>query len=99
MSGERSVVDERIYDNTVEALLEVLRETPDDVGTVAVVGHNPSVGQLAADLDDGEGSPQARHDVAAGFPAGGVAVFSLPGSFAAIEPGAATLDDFRVPGD
>jgi phosphohistidine phosphatase len=98
-SGPQPIVDERIYDNTVEALLEVLRETPEDVGTLAVVGHNPSVGQLAVDLDDGGGSPQARRDVGAGFPAGGVAVFRLPVPFASIAPGAATLDDFAVPGD
>jgi phosphohistidine phosphatase len=92
------VVDERIYDNTVESLLEVLRETPDEVRTVAVVGHNPSIGELASVLDDGQGSPAARRDVDAGFPAGGVAAFLLPTSFAAIGPGSATLSDFRPPG-
>ena len=40
------VVDARIYDNTVEALLAVVRATPEDVRTVAVVGHNPSMGEL-----------------------------------------------------
>ena len=93
------IVDERIYDNTVEALLAAIRETPDDVRTVAVVGHNPSIGELAAVLDGGQGSPEARRAVDGGFPAGGVAVFRLPGSFAALAPGAATLSDFAVPGD
>ena len=88
------IVDARIYDNTVEALLAVLRETPEDVQTVAVVGHNPSIGELAAVLDDGQGIASARRDLAAGFPTGGVAVFSLAAPFAAIEPGGATLSDF-----
>ena len=95
----RPVTDPRIYDNTVERLLAAIRETPDDVATVAVVGHNPSIGELAASLDDGGGSPEARRAVDRGFPAGAVAVFVLPGSFAAIAPGAATLTDFAVPGD
>jgi len=97
-SGRPPVVDARIYDNTVEALLETIRETPEDVGTVAVVGHNPSVGEFAAALDDGRGDPDARRTVDAGFPAGGVAVFTLATPFPEIGPGGATLDDFTVPG-
>ncbi len=97
--GLQPLVDARIYDNTVEALLAVLRETPEDVGTLAVVGHNPSVGELARGLDDGEGSPAARREVDAGFPTGGVAVFVLATPFAALAPGAATLSDFTVPSD
>jgi phosphohistidine phosphatase len=95
----RPIVDTRIYDNTVEALLAAIRETPDDVQILAVVGHNPSIGELAAALDDGQGNPAARGDLDAGVPAGGVAVFLLATPFAAIAPGAANLDDFTVPGD
>jgi phosphohistidine phosphatase len=98
-SGRPPVVDERIYDNTVESLLEVIRETPDDVRTVAVVGHNPSIGELAIALDDGRGSAEARNAADAGFPTGGVAVFALPAPFAEIAPGTATLDAFAVPRD
>lgn len=93
------VVDARVYDNTVEALLAVIAETPDDVQTLVVVGHNPSVGELARDLDDGRGSAPARRDVEAGFRAGGVALFTLATPFAAIAPGTATLTDLTVPGD
>ncbi|UOY01348.1 SixA phosphatase family protein [Blastococcus sp. PRF04-17] len=91
-------VDERIYDNTVDALLAVLGGLPDEAMTAALVGHNPAVGQLAAVLGDAEGDPAARHDVGSGFPTGGVAVFVLAGTFAALEPGTATLTDFAVPG-
>ena len=93
------VTDPRIYDNTVEQVLATIREAPDHARTVAVVGHNPSIGQLSAILGDGGGSPEARQAVERGFPAGGVAVFVVPGPFAAIEPGSATLTDFVVPGD
>jgi phosphohistidine phosphatase len=91
-------VEPRIYDNTVEALLAAIRETPDDLATLAVVGHNPSIGELAAALDDGQGSPDARRDVDRGFPTGGIAVFDLATPFSAVGPGAATLSDFTVPG-
>ena len=75
-AGRPPIVDPRIYDNTVEALLALIRETPEDVQSVAVVGHNPSMWELATVLDDGQGSASARKDLAAGFPTGGVAVFS-----------------------
>jgi phosphohistidine phosphatase len=93
----RPIVDERIYDNTVEALLEAIQETGDDVRTLAVVGHNPSIGELAAVLDDGEGNPDARRDVDAGFPTAGVAVFDLATPFEAIGPGEARLSAFTRP--
>jgi phosphohistidine phosphatase len=92
-------VDERIYDNTVESLLGAIREAPGDVRTLAVVGHNPSIAELTAVLDDGEGSADARRDLEAGFPTAGVAVFDVPSSFDAIAPGQATLSAFTRPGD
>ncbi len=69
------------------------------MGTLAVVGHNPSVGELARGLDDGEGSPAARREVDAGVPNGGVAVFVHATPIAAHAPGPATLSDFTVPSD
>jgi phosphohistidine phosphatase len=99
--GERPdpVVEPRIYDNTVEAVLDAVRETDDDVEALVVVGHNPSIGQLAYDLDDGEGSAAARRDLEAGFPTGTVAVFTLATPFGELGPGTATLTDFRTPRD
>jgi phosphohistidine phosphatase len=92
------VVDQRIHDNTVAALLAAVRDTPEEVRVLAVVGHNPSIGELAAGLDDGQGDPTAREQVGVGFPAGGVAVFDLGTPFAALEPGTARLHSFTVPG-
>jgi phosphohistidine phosphatase len=98
-SAPQLIVDERIYDNTVESLLEASREAPGDVRTLAVVGHNPSIAELTDVLDDGEGSADARRDLEAGFPTSGIAVFDVPSSFDAIAPGQATLSAFTRPGD
>ena len=95
--GPTPTVDPRVSDNTVDDLLAVVREVPDDAGTLVVVGHNPSIGQLAADLDDGEAAAQLRDQVQRGFPAGGVVVFELSGSFDDVRPGTATLTDVRWP--
>jgi phosphohistidine phosphatase len=84
-------VEVRIYDNTVEGLLEVLHESDEDVRTVVLVGHNPAVGTLAHVLDDGDGREAARRELAAGFPPGSIALFDVGTSFAVLSPGGATL--------
>jgi phosphohistidine phosphatase len=91
--------DDRIYVNTVDAVLSAIADTSEAVTTLVVVGHNPSVGELAFALDDGNGDPAAREDLHAGFPTGAVAVFGLTAPFAELTAGAATLTDFEVPGD
>jgi phosphohistidine phosphatase len=92
-----SVVDPRIYDNTVEDLLAVVQEVPAELRTLAVVGHNPSIAEFAVTLDDGRGDPAAAQQLAAGFKTGAVAVFRLAAPFAEIAAGAGTLDRFAVP--
>jgi phosphohistidine phosphatase len=92
-------VDRRIYENTLDGLFDVLRETGDDVRTLLLVGHNPAVGQVAYDLDDGEGDPVAREDLGRGFPAGSAAVFDVDSPFAVLGPGAATLVHVLLPAD
>jgi phosphohistidine phosphatase len=95
--SQTPTVDERIYENTVEAVLAALTETPEDVQTLIVVGHNPSVGELASALDDGEGDPDARRKLQAGFPTGAVAVFEPATPFGELAPGTATLTTFARP--
>jgi phosphohistidine phosphatase len=77
------VEDDRIYDNDEDLLLEIVRETPDDIDTLVLVGHNPSFGGLALRL----GSPEVRRD---GFPTAACAGFEITGSWAGFEPHAAT---------
>lgn len=60
-------LDERIYDNTVDDLLAVVHDTPDDVHTLLLVGHNPSMGRLAVSW-----APQLSE-----FRTGAVAIFEL----------------------
>jgi phosphohistidine phosphatase len=93
----RTVIDGRIYENTVAALLAVIRDTAVDVTTLALVGHNPSIEALANDLDDGHGAAVARAELAGGYPTSGVAVFTLHTPFADVQPSAATLTHFAVP--
>jgi phosphohistidine phosphatase len=89
-------VDDRIYDNDVDALFGVIRDTPQEVETLALIGHNPSFEQLAHELDDGSGDRDAVDAVRAGYPTSAVAVFEISGSWTDVQPHSATLRTFAV---
>lgn len=88
-------LDERIYDNSVDDLLAVIRETPAAVSTVAIVGHNPAVQELAMTFDDGGGDADGRRELAEKYPTSGVAVFAVTDPWAVAAAG--TLISFAVP--
>src|SRR5206468_3487767 len=68
-----AVYDDRVYDASVEDLREVIAATPDAVGTLVLVGHNPGVEQLAWELDE---SDAARDQSNRGMRTSGAAVFT-----------------------
>ena len=90
-------VDDRIYDNDVDSLLAVVRDTPKHVRTLALVGHNPSFEVLALELDDGAGDDALRRAIRDGFPTSAVALLAVRVPWSSVERGAATLSDFAVP--
>ena len=89
------VPDDRVYRNTVGDLLAIIRETPAEVSILAVVGHNPSIQDLAVTLDDGRGDDSGRRDLTAKYPTSGVAVFAVDDAWA--EARSATLTSFATP--
>jgi phosphohistidine phosphatase len=91
------IVDARVYDNTVEALLAVIRETPVAVGVLTLVGHNPSVQELAGYLDAGRGESIPRDQMMTKYPTSGVAVIDLTGPWAQAQADAGTLVAFAAP--
>jgi phosphohistidine phosphatase len=62
-------IDDRLYGATSADLLGVVRELPDDLETVVVVGHNPGIEDLAARLT-GQWTPMTTS---------ALAVMTLPG--------------------
>lgn len=66
-------LDDRIYDNRLLGLLELIGEVAETVRTLAVLGHNPSIHELAVML--------GGDDVGAGFPTATVAVFEVTGDW------------------
>ena len=90
--------DERIYDGSAAVLIEVLREVPDTVHTVLVIGHAPGIPVLATVLaQDSAGSTDAAEHLNQGFPTSGLAVLGFDGSWASLAPDTAYLQEFVVP--
>lgn len=83
-----------LYAADADSALDLIREVPDDVMSLVVVGHNPTVSSLAQLLDDGEGDADAERDLMSGFPTCTVALFGFDGPWAALE--SATLEAAHV---
>ncbi|MFB7735743.1 histidine phosphatase family protein [Streptomyces sp. NPDC056112] len=95
----KTVYEERVYDASPGELITVLNETPDDVRSVILIGHNPGIQGLAEVLS-GSAEGDARERMSRrGFPAAAFAVVSFDGSWKALEPGVATLLDYWAPSE
>jgi len=81
-------LDERVYAAWGRELLAVVRELPDSATTVALVGHNPGLEDLLAELI-GEWVP---------MPTSAVAVVDLEGPWSWAGPGAVLRTAGRPPG-
>jgi len=88
--------EDRIYDADVADLVEVLRETPDEAGTVLMVGHNPGFQELTLLLAAG-GEGDALDRLALKFPTSGIAVLTVDVPWSELRFGAASLTEFVVP--
>lgn len=95
----KTVYEERIYEASPGELIAVLNETPDDVRTLLMVGHNPGIQGLAEVLA-GTAETDARERMTRrGFPAAAFAVLSFGGPWKSLEPGAGTLGDYWAPAE
>ena len=88
---------EALYAAGTDSAFDLLREVADDVRTLVVIGHNPTMASLAELVDGGEGDPEATTALLTrGFPTSAVAVFTVEGAWADLGPGAARLEGFHV---
>jgi len=78
------VADDSLYHATPEQILDVLRQTPADVDSVALVAHNPGLTWLVNAMGEA-----ALTD---NLPTFGVARFDCPGDWASLRAGSSRLD-------
>ncbi|WP_235532506.1 MULTISPECIES: SixA phosphatase family protein [unclassified Nocardioides] len=86
-----------LYAAEPDSALDLIRLTSDDVRSLVVIGHNPTMAFLAQTLDDGEGDTDASNGMIAGFPTGAMAVFEVSGAWTDLDMGGARLARFHVP--
>lgn len=88
-------LSEALYGAGPESALDLIRETPDEVGCLVVIGHNPTMAYVAQLLDDGIGD--LTGEMAVGFPTSAVAVFEFDGGWSDLTEGECRLIGFSVP--
>jgi len=84
-------LDGGLYAAGPDGAIGLLRTAPADARTVMVVGHNPTMAQLAHLLDDGTADPDAFAGLTAGFATSAVAVLEVPGEWAGLDHATARI--------
>jgi phosphohistidine phosphatase len=92
-----TIFERRIYEASPHMILSVIKETPDSIKSLMIVGHNPGLQALALSLV-GSGDSDLREDLAAKFPTGALAVIDfVTGSWSALRAGTGKLTRFVRP--
>ncbi|WP_241386424.1 SixA phosphatase family protein [Rhodococcus sp. CH91] len=87
---------ESLYLAGPETLLGEIRGVADDVKTLLVVGHEPTLSATVLGLVT-DHSTDAAHQVAEKFPTSSIAVLTVDGSWSDLARGTAELVDFHIP--
>jgi phosphohistidine phosphatase len=89
--------EERVYDATADAILDIVRETADTARSLLVVGHNPGLHDLAG-LLIASGDVEARERLREKFPTAGLAVIDFAyDDWRKVHKRAGRLDRFVTP--
>jgi phosphohistidine phosphatase len=88
------LIEDGLYGATATELLARLRTIDSSVASVMLIGHDPSLRELAASLVAAGPHQRALSDK---FPTGALATLTLVGSWTALAPGTATLTAFVKP--
>lgn len=86
-------VEHGLYSAGPESVLDLVREVSDDVRTLVVVGHNPTMSVVAMTVDDGDSTVLLDNP---GFPPAAVVVFDVPEAWAHLDAQAASAVAFHV---
>ncbi|NUP51638.1 MAG: histidine phosphatase family protein [Catenulispora sp.] len=81
---------DELYGATAGQMLQVIRETPETVGTLLVVSHNPGTQVLAVVLADDD-APGLVERVRSRYPTNTATVLEFDGEWATLDPGGAAM--------
>ena len=89
--------EERLYDASPDTILQAIKETGPDTGTLMVIGHNPGLQELAAMLV-ASGDIDARERLGENFPTSALAAISFaPRDWRGVHPHGGRLEHFVTP--
>ncbi len=89
---------DRLYATTPGTMIDEINTVDDSVGTLLVIGHEPTISALALGLGGaGDTNIGAAERISAKFPTSAIAVLDVPCGWKQLELGVATLLDFEVP--
>jgi phosphohistidine phosphatase len=89
---------DRLYDASPGMVIEQINGVADDVSVLLVVGHEPTMTQLALGLANPlTVNADAAERISTKFPTSAMAVLRLNGSWTDLEIGSLQLADFHVP--
>jgi phosphohistidine phosphatase len=89
---------DRLYGATPGTMIEQINRVSDDVTTLLVVGHEPTISGVAIVLSGADGTDTAAAErISSKFPTSAIAVLRVDGRWEQLEPGGAALVTFHVP--
>ena len=88
--------DRGVYDDDARSLLDRIRRCGDRHASLMVVGHNPTLQQLACELV-AEGDPVDREQLSRKLPTGAIVSMSFDGEWTGLVAGAAGLESLFMP--
>lgn len=88
--------DRSLYSADPESVVDLIRLVPDDVRSLLLIGHNPTMGSLAQLLHDGTGDEDAITEMAGDFPTGALALLEYDGAWADLAWTTCSLAGFHV---
>ncbi|EHB49793.1 putative phosphohistidine phosphatase, SixA [Mycolicibacterium rhodesiae JS60] len=89
---------ERLYGATPESMIDEINQVCDEVATLMVVGHEPTVSQVALGLADPDRSDgEAAERISMKYPTSAIAVLSVPSGWPDLQLSSAELRAFHIP--
>jgi phosphohistidine phosphatase len=85
-------IEQDLYGASADQLLARVRQLPETIDSVMLVGHNPGTHDLAVRLADDDGGLAAQK-----FPTGALATLTFTGPWRALRAGGAELSGFVKP--
>jgi phosphohistidine phosphatase len=89
---------ERLYGASAGTMIDEINQVGDDVATLLVVGHEPTMSNVALGLADPDRSDSgAAERIAIKYPTSAIAVLRVPAGWAGLQLSGAELTDFHIP--